>query len=178
MARLRRDEEQRDYERMTNPPLPNQTFSQLFPNSTTSMAHAFSEANRPKKEDLDDDEVTFNDVHRQLMLILNVVVSVLGVAATLWILARWWSTPTRLLLTMGGSMLVGIAEVALYSGYIWHLDQAKKSDKTFKEVKEVMQTWVVGKDDQEEGETIVEQPSRADFELSQEDSNLRRRNKT
>jgi hypothetical protein len=147
MARLRKEEEQRAYERMSNPPPPMETFSQRFPNSSTNMAAAFAAVNRPSREaDIGDDDVTYNDIHRQLMLILNFLVSILGVAASLWILARWWSTPARLFLTMGGSILVGIAEVAVYSGYVWHLGEAKKKDKAFKEVKEVVQTWTVGLD--------------------------------
>jgi TMEM199 family protein len=139
MARLRREEEERAYQRMLNPPPPQETFSQRFSNA------AYAEVNRPIKEsDLGDDDVTYNDVHRQMLLILNFMLSIAGVAATLWTLARWWSTPQRLFLTMGGSALVGIAEVALYSGYVWHLSEAKKKDKKFKEVKQVVQTWAVG----------------------------------
>jgi hypothetical protein len=144
MARLRREQEQREYERMANPLPPMETFSQRYPNGA-NMAQAFAAVNRPANEaDMGDDDVTYTDVHRQLMLILNFVASILGVAATLWIVARWWSTPARLFLTMGGSLLVGIAEVAVYSGYVWHLGQADKKDKTMKEVKEVLQTWTVG----------------------------------
>ncbi|KAK4250061.1 endoplasmic reticulum-based factor for assembly of V-ATPase-domain-containing protein [Corynascus novoguineensis] len=148
MARLRREQDQREYERMTNPLPPMETFSQRYPNGT-SIVQSFAAVNRPSSvADIGDDEVTYNDVHRQLMLILNFVASILGVAATLWIVARWWSTPARLFLTMGGSLLVGIAEVAVYSGYVWHLGQAKKKDKTLKEVKEVLQTWTVGAETQ------------------------------
>ncbi|KAK3689651.1 endoplasmic reticulum-based factor for assembly of V-ATPase-domain-containing protein [Podospora appendiculata] len=144
MARLRRQEEQRAYERMTNPTQPMETFSQLFP-GCANMAHSFAAANRPDRdEDVGGDDVTNDDVHRQLMLIFNIMVSIIGVAVTLWVLARWWSTPARLFLTMGGSLLVGVAEVALYSGYVWHLGEAKKKDKSFREVKEVVNTWVVG----------------------------------
>jgi len=145
MARLRREEEERAYERMTNPAEPMETFSQRFPGRQA----AFAAVNRPNRgDDTGDDDITYNDVHRQLMLILNFVLSILGVAASLWILARWWSTPARLFLTMGGSLLVGVAEVALYGGYIWHLGEAKKKDKKFKEVKEIVQTWTVGADDE------------------------------
>ncbi|KAK0625210.1 endoplasmic reticulum-based factor for assembly of V-ATPase-domain-containing protein [Bombardia bombarda] len=173
MARLRRGEEQRAYERMMNPGPPMETFSQRYP-SGAAMAHAFAEANRPsREEDLGDDDVTYNDVHRQLTLILNIVVSILGVAATLWILARWWSTPARLFLTMGGSLLVGIAEVVVYSGYIWHLGEAKKKDKTFKEVKEVLQTWVVGTEDN----AGAQEPVAVDGKVPADDENLRRRKK-
>jgi len=133
---------------MTNPLPPMETFSQRYPNST-NMAQAFAAVNRPSREaDMGDDDVTYSDVHRQLMLILNFVASILGVAATLWIVARWWSTPARLFLTMGGSLLVGVAEVAVYSGYVWHLGQAKKKDKTLKEVKQVVQTWTVSREDE------------------------------
>ncbi|KAL2019930.1 hypothetical protein VTK56DRAFT_9022 [Thermocarpiscus australiensis] len=168
MARLRREAEQREYERMTNPTPPMETFSQRFPNSA-SMARAFAAVNRPSREaDVGDDDVTYDDVHRQLMLILNFLVSILGVAATLWILARWWSTPARLFLTLGGSLLVGIAEVAVYSGYIWHLGEAKKKDKMVKEVKEVIHTWAVGPD---------AEPIAIGGESSAKDPHLRRRKK-
>jgi hypothetical protein len=49
---------------------------------------------------------------------------------------------------MGGSALVGIAEVAVYSGYVWHLGQAKKKDKTLKEVKQIVQSWAVSAEDE------------------------------
>ncbi|KAM7186451.1 Endoplasmic reticulum-based factor for assembly of V-ATPase domain containing protein [Naviculisporaceae sp. PSN 640] len=173
MARLRREEEQRAYDRMANPLPPMETFTQRFP-SARGMAHAFAEANRPtREEDIGDDGVTYNEVHRQLMLILNVLLSVIGVAATLWTLAKWWSTPARLFLAMGGSVLVGVTEVVLYSGYIWHLGDAKKKDKKFKEVKQVVQTWTVGADNSEANEIGI---AGSDTK-NQNDPNLRRRRK-
>lgn len=174
MARLRRDEEQRAYERMTRPAPATETLSQRFPHS--AMSHAFAEVNRPLRDsDTGDDDVSYNDVHRQLMLLLNFVVSILGVAGTLWVVARWWSTPARLFLTMAGSVVVGIAEVAVYQGYLWHLGEAKKKDGKVREVKEVMQTWVVGK---EEGAVVVDAGAEhaGDADLVG-DGNLRRRRK-
>ena len=106
------------------------------------------------KADMGDDDVTFNDVHRQVMLVINFLVTIFGCAATLWILARWWSTPARLFLTMGGSLVVAIAEVAVYSGYVWHLGEAKRKDAKTKEIKEIVQTWVVGKEDEKESEEV------------------------
>jgi len=139
---------------MVNPPAPAETFSQHFPNPS-ALSRSFAEVNRPMREsDTGDDGVTYTDVHRQLMLILNILLSVVGVAVTLWVLARWWSTPARLFLAMGGGMLVGVAEVALYWGYIWHLSEAKKKDKTFKEVKEVLRTWVVAAEGSAENDTV------------------------
>lgn len=153
MARLRHDEEERKYQRMVSPPssldaLP--TFGQRFP-----LAQRFAEVNRPSsKADMGDDDVTFNDVHRQVVLVINFLVTIFGCAATLWVLARWWSTPARLFLTMGGSLVVAIAEVAVYSGYVWHLGEAKRQDEKIKEVKEIVQTWVVGKEDERESEEV------------------------
>lgn len=121
--------------------------AQPFPDSTNSLAHSFAQVNRPStKEDLGDDDVTLNDVHRQAILLLNFMVTIIGCAATLWILARWWSTPARLFLTMGGSVVVGIAEVGLYYGYMWHLGEARKKDGKVKEVRQVVETWVVNKE--------------------------------
>lgn len=148
MARLRHEEEERKYERMVaSTKMPS--FAQHFPHSTSSVAHSFAEVNRPStKHDLGDNDVTFNDVHRQVMLLINFMVTIIGCAATLWILARWWSTPARLFLTMAGSVVVGIAEVGLYYGYLWHLGEARKKDVKLKEVRQVLETWVVNKEDE------------------------------
>lgn len=177
MARLRRDEEQRAYDRMANPISTIESFSQRFP-TKTNMAQAFAEVNRPGQEaDLGDDGVTYDEVHRQMMLILNFMVSIIGVAATLWIVARWWSTPARLFLTMAGSALVGIAEFTVYSGYVWHLGEAKRKDKTLKEVKKVVQTWVVGAGDDDGGAGEKDAMIAVDGKKGDGDENLRRRRK-
>lgn len=152
MARLRREEEERSYQRMLKqqPGTRMDDFSRQFP-TALSTAQAFAEVNRPAgKADEGDDDVTYADVHRQLMLILNFVVSILGVAATIWAAARWWSTPARLFVTMTGAIVVGVAEVAVYSGYVWRMGDAKSKQEEQKEVREVVNTWVVGK--QGEGE--------------------------
>ncbi|RFU78570.1 atpase, vacuolar er assembly factor, vma12 [Trichoderma arundinaceum] len=141
MARLRREEDARSYERMINPPPPLETFQNRFPNA----AQAFAEANRPSKsEDLGDDQVTYNEIHRQVMLIINFLVSIAGVAVTLWIAGRWWSLSSRIFLSLGGSIVVAIAEVAVYSSYVWRMGEAKSKQVAVKEIKEVVQTWVVG----------------------------------
>ncbi len=58
-------------ERMLDPSLATDKFSQRF-SATSSMAQAFAEVNRPTRDtDIGDDDVTYNDVHRQLMLILK-----------------------------------------------------------------------------------------------------------
>ncbi len=136
MARLRRDEEARAYERMVNPPEP-------FYAATSQ----FAQIHRPVRaaDTGDDDGVTLSDVNRQVMVIFNFVLTMAGVAFALWQLARWWPTPSRLFLAMGGCVAAGIAEYGLYAGYMWHLSEAAKKDKRpAKEVREVAKTWKVG----------------------------------
>jgi hypothetical protein len=140
MARLRREQEAREYERMINPPQPMETFSQRFPAS--SAAHAFSSTQYMQASE-EDDEIVYTDVNRQVTVIFNVLVSIVACAAALWTAARYWSTPARLALSMSGSILVGIAEVVVYSGYIRRLTEAKEKSKKIKEVKEIVNTWVV-----------------------------------
>jgi hypothetical protein len=143
MARLRREEEARAYERMINPPPPMETFAQRFPLS--SSAHAFPSFHEPEPED----EVTYADVSRQMAMIANVLLSIIACAGAIWIAARWWSTPTRLALSMSGSLLVGIAEVVVYGGYIRRVSEAKGKEKGVQEIKEIVKTWVVGGGDDE-----------------------------
>ena len=147
MARLRRDEEARAYDRMINPdPYTNM--------ATARLTSSFAQVNRPvSAADIGDDDVTFSDVNRQVMLIFNFLVTMLGVAYALWVLARWWPTPSRLFLAMGGSIAVGIAEYGLYAGYVWHLSEAAKKEKTAApdEVREVVKTWVVEREEQTAG---------------------------
>jgi uncharacterized membrane protein len=149
MARLRREEEARAYERMVNPPPRVETFNERFPHA--SAAASFAAVNRPSHAaDMGDDDVTYNDIQRQMLLLINFLVSIVGVAATLWVAARWWSLPARLFLAMGGAVVVGIAEVAVYSVYVWRMGEAKQRQEAAKEVKEVLQTWVVGQANEEE----------------------------
>lgn len=149
MARLRREEEARSYERMTNPPPPMETFAQRFP--MASAAHAFPSSYQPiGTSDPDDDGTTYADVDRQVTLIFNVLISIVACAAGIWITARWWSTPMRLALSMSGSLLVGVAEVVVYAGYIRRVGEAKTKEGKVKEVKEIVNTWVVGVDEKEE----------------------------
>ncbi|KAG4277565.1 hypothetical protein FPRO04_07342 [Fusarium proliferatum] len=153
MARLRREEEARSYERMINPPPQHETFKDHFPSSAAS----FAAANRPTSaSDLGDDDMAMEEVHKQVTLIINFLVSIAGVAGTLWVTARWWSLPARMFLTMGGSILVAIAEVVVYNAYIWKMDQGRKKHGKVKEVREVVESWVLGRDEDEKSVLIKE----------------------
>ncbi|KAI9712409.1 MAG: hypothetical protein M1820_001622 [Bogoriella megaspora] len=137
MARLREEEEARQYERMLNPPLKPETFAERFANSP--HAHLFPSDHIQEE----DDEATYADVNRQLALIINVLVSIIACSFAIWIAARHWSVPPRLALSLSGSGIVAIAEVAIYSGYIKKVQDAKQKEKKKMEKKEVFKTWVV-----------------------------------
>jgi hypothetical protein len=160
MARLRREEEERSYEKMTNPPPSIETFAQRFP--AASAAHAFSSSYQNiNASDPEDDGLTFADVDRQMALILNVLLSIVACAGAIWVAARWWNTPARLALSMSGSILVGIAEVVVYSGYIRRVGEAKGKERGVKEVKEIVNTWAVGArtDSQVDADSIRIEPT-------------------
>ncbi|KAF2232811.1 hypothetical protein EV356DRAFT_525005 [Viridothelium virens] len=136
MSRLREEEEARKYERMLNPPPKMETFAQRYSNSP--HAHLF-----PSTEKVEEDEVTYADVNRQLALIINVLVSIIACSFTIWMAARHWSVPSRLALSLSGSGVVAVAEVVIYSGYIRRVKDAKDREKKKVEQKEVLQTWVI-----------------------------------
>ena len=139
MARLRREEEDRAYERMINPPRPTETFSQRFPNSSRATLFPAAQADVG-----DDDEVSYADVNRQMTLIINILISIVACSVAIWLAARHWSTPTRLGLSMGGSGMIGVAEVVVYAGYLRRIKEARDKGKKNVEVKEIIKTWVIG----------------------------------
>ncbi|ORY01343.1 endoplasmic reticulum-based factor for assembly of V-ATPase-domain-containing protein [Clohesyomyces aquaticus] len=138
MARLRRDEEARTYERMLNPPRATESFGQRFPASPLARQN-------PTRVDLaqDDDEVSYEEVHRQIILIINVIVSIVACSVFIWVAARHWSAPKRLGLSMSGSGIVAIAEVVIYSGYVRRVKEAKVREKKKPEIKEIIESWVI-----------------------------------
>lgn len=143
MARLRREEEARAYARMTNPPRPLETFEQRFPNSSSSKLFADDQAQVGE-----DDEMTYADVNRQMALIINILVSIVACSIALWLVASSWSTPSRLVLSMAGSILVAVAETVVYAGYLRRVREAREKGKKQVEIKEIIKTWVIGRDDE------------------------------
>lgn len=142
MARLRSEEEARAYERMINPRLPKETFEQRFPNSANSKLFADHQTQIDS-----DDETTYADVNRQMALIMNVLLSIVACSVALWLVASSWSVPRRLALSMGGSILVAVAEVVVYAGYLGRIKEAREKGKKQIEIKEIIKTWVVGNED-------------------------------
>ncbi|KAI0602511.1 endoplasmic reticulum-based factor for assembly of V-ATPase-domain-containing protein [Biscogniauxia sp. FL1348] len=176
MARLRREEEERSYERMLKKAPPRESFAEKFPYAP--MAHSFAEVNKPSKAaDIGSDDIEYGDVQKQVTLIMNFLVSIAGCGAALWMAAQWWSTSARIFLSLGGSIVVAIAEVAVYSAYSWRMAEGERKEKEKKEVKQIVHSWVVGEENSEKHKPIIEEPLRAirQREAPEEDTNLRRR---
>ena len=150
MARLRREEEGRAYERMINPPLPVESFVQRFP--TSSNAKLFPHPT--KVDDAAADEITYADINRQMALIINILVSIVACSVAIWMVSSRWTTPKRLGLSMGGSGIVGVAEVVVYTGYLRRLKEAKEKGKKEIEVKKIIKTWVIGAEEGYQPEDI------------------------
>lgn len=157
MARLRREEEARAYERMLNPPPPTDTFGQRFSNANLFAIPPPIGADHFTGKD-EDDEVTYADINRQLALIINVLVTIIACSIAIWMAARYWSTPARLALSMTGSGVVAVAEVAIYLGYLRRIKEAKVEEKKKPEVKQIAETWTTegGGEKKEKNSTAIQ----------------------
>lgn len=138
MQRLREQEEQRQYERMINPPAPLETFNQRFPDAVSSHGRGHG---ADGVEEVD--EVTYADVNRQTILIINVLISIICTSVAVWMAARRWSVPQRMALAFTSSTVVAVAEVVIYTGYIRRIQEAKAKERKVIEKKEVVSTWVI-----------------------------------
>ena len=137
MARLRRNEEAQEYERM---------FSRSRGTSKWSSALSSNVATnslKPPKNEESDDEITYTDVNRQVTLIINVLVTIIACGIAMWLVAYHWSTPKRLALSMSSSVVVGVAEVAIYAAYLRRLDTAKVKERRKTEKRSITNTWVI-----------------------------------
>jgi hypothetical protein len=146
MARLRAEEEARSYERMLHPPPTRETFSQRFPAAAADFSLG---ATAPR--DSAEDDLSYEEVHRQIILIINILISVVCVAVFVWIAARHWTVGKRLGLSMGSSLAIAIAEVVVYGGYVRKVKEAKLLEKKKPEIKEIVKTWILEKGGETEG---------------------------
>ncbi|KAF2848208.1 hypothetical protein T440DRAFT_401632 [Plenodomus tracheiphilus IPT5] len=145
MSRLRHNQESLSYTRMLNPPPTRETFSQRFP-STQGPSPFTSHAPSSTLED----DVSYEEVHRQIILIINILISVVAVSVFLWVAARHWSVGKRLGLSLGGSLGIAVAEVAVYGGYVRKVKEAKRVERRKPEIKEIVKSWAVGGGDKAE----------------------------
>jgi hypothetical protein len=117
MSRLRREAEEREYARLTSGSEP----------------------------DAQDEEMTWADVKRQVTAIFNVLLSTFATAAAVWKVAGAWDTPQRVGAAFAAALVVAVAEVALFGGYVRRLEEAARREGGKKETKvETGVKWVVG----------------------------------
>ncbi|KAI1505190.1 endoplasmic reticulum-based factor for assembly of V-ATPase-domain-containing protein [Biscogniauxia marginata] len=172
MARLRREEEERSYERMLKKTPARESFTERFPYAP--MAHSFAEVNKPSKAaDIGGDDIEYGDVQKQVTLIMNFLVSIIGCGAALWKAAEWWTPSARIFLSLGGSIVVAIAEVAVYSAYTWRMAEGERKEGQKKEVKQIVHTWVIREED--EKKDAGEPPEVLQQDAPEQETNLRRR---
>jgi D-arabinose 1-dehydrogenase-like Zn-dependent alcohol dehydrogenase len=73
------------------------------------------------------------------------------VAVFIWVAARHWSVGKRLGLSLAGSFGIAVAEVAVYSGYVRKVQEAKRKERKKPEIKEIVKSWVIDKGGEKEG---------------------------
>ena len=138
MARLRKEEEARAYQRMLDPST-SKTSSLRSPSS--HHTNILAESNKAAANE--EDDITYSEVDRQIALIVNILVSIIACGVAIWVVARSWSVPARLAVSMIGSLVVGIAEVVIYTGYLRRLGEAKQKEKAKKEVISIADSWII-----------------------------------
>jgi len=134
---------------MLHPPPTRESFTQRFPTAPIFASH-------PTPAEHDEDELTYDEVHRQIILIINILISIVCVACFIWVAARHWSVGKRLGLSLGGSLGVAVAEVAVYGGYVRKVKEAKAREKKKPEIKEIVRSWVLDKGEEKESVVVDE----------------------
>lgn len=147
MAALRRNEETRKYQQMLQFTPEKDTNTRQSPEYSGLYMGSSPKNNSQNMEN--EDEITFADLSRQVALIINVFVSVIACSFAIWVVSRWWDTPTRLFLSISAGVLVSIAEVIVYGGYLRRLTEAKEREKRIIEKKEILDTWILQGDDRQ-----------------------------
>ena len=135
MARLRQEHEATSYASLLSP-------------SNSIVPPGIASSNEPPPA-LDD--FTLAATHRQLTLVLNMLVSVIacGIAGFLIAGGAGWSAGARVGVGLATAGVVAVAEVGVYVGYVARVRAAReKEDRKMaggkQEVKEVVATWMVG----------------------------------
>ncbi|KAK9463845.1 endoplasmic reticulum-based factor for assembly of V-ATPase-domain-containing protein [Lipomyces oligophaga] len=85
------------------------------------------------------EQMDSKEVKNQISVVINVLFSVVSVGYAVW---TWGganlSTGKRLLLSLFGALIVLVAEVTLYIGYLQRIDDARQLERRKKEVKTII----------------------------------------
>jgi hypothetical protein len=112
MTRLRREEEARAYAAMTK--------------TSSSLSTALGSPDALDSESL---KAAAKEVDEQVRMILNFFVSVVGVFAAVFMLARWWDGPSRVLLALGSALATATAEGVIFCIYSDRQEEKKEKVK-------------------------------------------------
>lgn len=122
MARLRAEAEEREYSTLTG---------KIYQTSS---------------EGVEEDEYTYNDLKSHISIIVNILLSVLATSAAVWKVASGWGVPERLALAFASSLVVCVAEVVVFGGYLRRIDESRQAEKKRdqNEEKVVVNVWELG----------------------------------
>ncbi|KAJ9646825.1 uncharacterized protein PV06_10427 [Exophiala oligosperma] len=110
MARLRKEEERREY-------------AQLVSRKPVDLIDG----------DTGDDEK--DDISPSL--VFNILLSIVLCAGTMFYLTRWWANDgLRVLASLSTGLLVGVAEVTVYAGYLRKVKQSRDKERSKRETKQ------------------------------------------
>lgn len=125
MERLRREQKEKEYKKLVSP---KQQFETLYDNSNEEIITP-SQMNKELKSNL--------------TTIVNILISVGSVVYAIWYWTESsWGLPNsyRVLLCLFFGILVLVAEVVVYMGYINKIEDARTKEQNKKEVKKVIKT--------------------------------------
>ena len=132
MERLRLEAKEQEYRKLINP---TPQFSTLY------------------EEKLDEHDLTpqqaAKELKNQLTTIVNIIISVVSVAYAIWYWTETsWGLPLsyRVLLSVFFGILVLVAEVVVYMGYLNKIEDARTRERKKKEVKKVVRTFNLKED--------------------------------
>ncbi|KAH8148386.1 uncharacterized protein LAJ45_07488 [Morchella importuna] len=108
-------------------------------------ARAYAALTRQPHTSADDEdgEYTINDLKSHLSIIANILLSVVATSVAVWMVANSWDVPERLALAMTCSLVVAIAEVVVFGGYVRRIEESRSEEKKRCEVKEVVKSWEI-----------------------------------
>jgi hypothetical protein len=86
-----------------------------------------------------DEEAEQTEDNIPVSLPFNILVSVLCCGGAVFYMTRYWNNAgLRVLLSLGVAVLVGVAEVVVYSGYLRKVNESKRAERAKLERKEVV----------------------------------------
>lgn len=174
MARLRAEQESRDYQKMLTPataPSGGKNPYTRFAAPKTAAAWDLGIDIKPG----DEDTGAMQDIDAQISLIVNVVVSIVACGGAFFLLLRYtgWSDGIRVLASMFGALVVGLAEVVLYASFVRKVGEGKMIERGIKEERSIENTWVI----EGSGKEVLEKIGREKVKVERADALRRRKGK-